>query len=503
MHSIRPAFLVLAISLIFSLPGALLAQAKKVALVIGNSNYSTASLRNPVNDAADMAEALREIGFTVALGTDASKKTMYQLVDQFGQDIRGASIALFYYSGHGVQVNGENYLIPVGADISLASDVETEGVQLQRVMGRMNAGGAGTNVVILDACRNNPFPQASKDMERGLAVVGTKPPESVIVYATEAGETAADGVGRNGVFTAALLRNIKRSEEITAVIRDVNAEVRHETNQKQKPAKYDNLTRAVYLAGNQASAASASPVPTAQAPIVSIAAPSMPKLTVTRSYGSLVVSIATTGSLYLDGQAMGDISVGEEAKVDPVEVGDRSLELHYPDGQVETKTVRVEADAMAKATFTYKPEPREPNQASAQSGEGQTYIDRTYHVGDTGPAGGIIFFDKGSKSAGWRYLEAGTKDLGYCKGLGSWNLCKNYTGGNFHDWVLPSADELKLMYQNLYKNRLGNFISDCCYWSSSCDVLKYGEAMDFYTGQLISGQETNNDIFLVRPLRRF
>ena len=330
------------------------AQGKKVALVIGNSAYATGPLRNPANDAADIAAALREIGFSVALGMDANKKTMYQLVDQFGSDIRGADIALFYYSGHGVQAGGENYLIPVGADISIASDVEIEGVQLQRLMGRMNAGGAGTNIVILDACRNNPFPQASKGMEKGLAVVGQKPPESVIVYATEAGETADDGSGRNGVFTAALLRNIKRGEELTAIIRDVNAEVRRETNQKQKPAKYDNLTRAVYLAGTSAVAASASSAPMAPAPLVAVAPSAAPTLTVTRSYGSLVVSAATGGSLYLDGRAMGELPAGAEARLDNVEVGDRSIEIRYATGDKETKSALVQKGQSSSVSFSWK-----------------------------------------------------------------------------------------------------------------------------------------------------
>lgn len=96
--------------------------------------------------------------------------------------------------------------------------MEIEGVQLQRLIGRMNAGGANINIIILDACRNNPFPNASKDLDRGLAIVGTKPPESVIVYATEAGETADDGSGRNGVFTAALLRHITRNEEFSIIL---------------------------------------------------------------------------------------------------------------------------------------------------------------------------------------------------------------------------------------------------------------------------------------------
>ena len=342
---IAASTLILLVALAF-LPG-LAAQVRKVALVIGNANYASRPLRNPANDAEDLAAALRGIGFTVSLAKDASKKTMYQLVDQFGADIRGAEIALFYYSGHGVQANGENYLIPVGAEISLASDVEIEGVQLARIMGRLNAGGAGTNVVILDACRNNPFPQASKGMEKGLAVVGAKPPESLIVYATEAGETADDGTGRNGIFTAALLRNIKRSEEFTAILRDVNAEVRQETGQKQKPAKYDNLTRAVYLAGAGSAAAPAASAPPS-------ASPASPTLTVKRSYGSLSISAVTTGTLYLDGKSMGELPAGSEATLDGIEVGEHSLELRYAGGEKEIKAATVQKGQGAAVVFSWK-----------------------------------------------------------------------------------------------------------------------------------------------------
>jgi uncharacterized caspase-like protein len=335
MRSQHRIVIALAAALVICSLSGLGAQGRKVALVIGNSAYATGPLRNPANDAADLSAALREIGFSVALGSNANKKTMYQLFEQFGSDIRGADIALYYYSGHGVQAEGENFLIPIGADIGLASDVEIEGVQLQRLIGRMNAGGAGTNVIILDACRNNPFPQASKGMEKGLAIVGQKPPESVIVYATEAGETADDGSGCNGVFTAALLRNIKRVEEFTAILRDVNAEVRRDTNQKQKPAKYDNLTRAVYLAGGQG-AAVANPAPAVVAPAVATT------MTVTRSYGSLVVSSLSAGTLFLDGNAMGELPAGAEARLDNnVEVGDRVVELRYAGGDKESKSVAV------------------------------------------------------------------------------------------------------------------------------------------------------------------
>jgi formylglycine-generating enzyme required for sulfatase activity len=310
--------------------------------VIGNGKYSTGPLRNPANDATDMAAALREIGFKVILATDANRKAMFQLIDQFGSEIRGADLALFYYSGHGVQEAGENYLIPVGADITAASDVELEGVQLQRLIARMNSGGAGTNVVILDACRNNPFPQAARGVERGLAVVGQKPPESVIVYATEAGETAEDGGGRNGVFTAALLKNIKRNDELTSILRDVNAEVRQATNQKQKPAKYDNLTRDVYLTGLAAASPAAG------------AAASAPAAAARKARGSLAVSVSVEGELFVDGKNVGELPAGGQATIPDIEVGDRALALRYSDGQVEKAVATVLEGRSTSVVFGYR-----------------------------------------------------------------------------------------------------------------------------------------------------
>ena len=343
----RPSFasLIVTITLLLTLDTGIVfpqAAGKRVALVIGNSTYSTGPLRNAGNDAGDMAKVLRGIGFSVALGTDANKKAMYQLIDQFGTDIRGAEIALFYYSGHGVQAGGENYLIPIGADISMASDVEIEGVQLQRLIGRMNAGGATTNVIVLDACRNNPFPQASKGMERGLAVIGQKPPESVIVYATEAGETADDGSGRNGVFTAALLRHITRNDEFTAIIRDVNAEVRKETNQKQKPAKYDNLTRGVYLAGSP---------PPSQGP----SGPTTTTTAVQDFLGSLVVRTKTAGTLYIDGKASGDLRAGGARRLSGLDVGWYELEMRYASGDSERLSTQVDEGKEKEVGFSWTP----------------------------------------------------------------------------------------------------------------------------------------------------
>ncbi|MGA2641509.1 MAG: caspase family protein [Spirochaetia bacterium] len=242
------------VSFIYKKASRAIQASKRIALVIGNAAYSTLyPLRTPVNDAADMAAALKSIGFEVVLGTNANMGAMDGLIDQFGNDINGADIALFYYSGYGVQVGDENYLLPVTAKITVAADLQSEAVGIARLFQRMRQGGAGTNAIILDASRDNPFRQTSRGLERGITILGGPPPETIIVYATEAGENAEDGMGRNSVFTSALLRNITRDEEFTRILRDVSAQVRTETNQRQKPTTFSNLTHAVHLTGKGSS----------------------------------------------------------------------------------------------------------------------------------------------------------------------------------------------------------------------------------------------------------
>jgi hypothetical protein len=168
------------------------------------------------------------------------------------------------------------------------------------------------------------------------------------VYATEANETADDGTGHNGVFTAALLRNTKRNEEFTAILRDVNAEVRQETNQKQQPAKYDNLTRGIYLAGARGAAPARSPVVVASPP------PAAPTMSITRAYGSLRITAATAGSLYLDGTKLGDLPAGARADLANIEAGERQLELRYAEGSPETQTVTVTEGQATSVSFSWK-----------------------------------------------------------------------------------------------------------------------------------------------------
>jgi formylglycine-generating enzyme len=317
----------------------LFGQAKRVALVIGNSSYlKIQSLNNPANDAVDMTAALKRLGFTVLTKTDADRKAMRTVIDDFNKAIQGAEVALFYYSGHGVQLDSENYLVPVGAEVSVAGDVQDECVSLSRITARMNEAGAATNIIILDACRDNPFKAVTRGIERGLAVIAQKPPESIIVYATAENEKAEDGGGRNGTFTSSLLEHIERPESFIDMLTDVKAQVRKETREKQQPAVYDSLSHRVYLAGS-----GSTPGPAV-----------LPTITVSRSYGGLSITTATAGALYLDGRAMVDLPAGGKAKLDSVEVGERNLEVHYGDGQVEKLSAIVEEGGLTSVSFEYK-----------------------------------------------------------------------------------------------------------------------------------------------------
>lgn len=220
---------------------------RRTALVIGNAAYTEARLQNPVNDATDMAATLRQVGFTVTLLRDANQQRMEEAIDQFGLTLRQGGIGLFYFAGHGVQVAGQNYLIPIGARLRRESAVRYEAVHVGRVLDSMQDANNGINFIILDACRNNPFARQwrrfrSTPLQRGLAVVQAVR-GALIAYATEPGGVAADGAGRNGIYTKNLLRYMKEPGlAVEHMFRQVRVAVLDETGGKQTPWESSSLT---------------------------------------------------------------------------------------------------------------------------------------------------------------------------------------------------------------------------------------------------------------------
>ncbi len=233
------------VSLLFALLQAFPAQAapeQRLALVIGNSNYSSGPLKNPVNDASDIAVSLQKLGFTVLLKKNVNIKEMEAGIEDFGNRLKRGGVGLFYFAGHGLQVNGINYLIPVGAKIDKESDVKYEAVDAGKILDEMANAANGFNIIILDACRDNPFHQQFRSVSRGLAIVGSAPKGSYISYSTSPGQVAQDGDGRNSPFAAALIKYMKEPGwTIEQVFKNVRHRLSQDTLGKQVPWELSSL----------------------------------------------------------------------------------------------------------------------------------------------------------------------------------------------------------------------------------------------------------------------
>ncbi|MFC1819894.1 caspase domain-containing protein [Thermodesulfobacteriota bacterium] len=142
---------------------------KRIALVIGNGDYRASHLANPVNDANDIAVALERCNFTVMKKTNATRSEMRKAIRDFGNKIKGGGVGLFYFAGHGIQMNGQNYLVPIEADVAMEDEVPDECLMVSSVLRKMETAGNRLNIVILDACRNTPFGRSFRSGNRGLA----------------------------------------------------------------------------------------------------------------------------------------------------------------------------------------------------------------------------------------------------------------------------------------------------------------------------------------------
>lgn len=238
----------------------------RVALVIGNAGYATARLANPKNDAEQIARTLKGVGFDVIKQTDADMATMRQAFIEFSRRLKNQdSVGVFYYAGHAVQVAGQNYLIPVGADISSESEIPVQAVNLQELLGAMKGAAARVKIAILDSCRNNPFESSTRGLSRGLAAV-TAPAGTLIAYATAPGEVALDGNDGHSPFTAALTRVIPTPGlEIEEVFKRTRAAVLEATDSQQTPWEHSSLV-GQFIFKAKGTAPEGSGAPTARIP---------------------------------------------------------------------------------------------------------------------------------------------------------------------------------------------------------------------------------------------
>ena len=232
-------FACLALVIVFGFASPALAE-KRVALVVGNSAYRNVTpLDNPSNDAGLIAETLKRLGFTLignGARTDLDKAALDQAVQDFGRQIQGADVAMFYYAGHGVQVRGSNYLVPINANPSREADVDFQMVDVNLVLNQMNGSGTRLNLVILDACRNNPFGgRGLRSAEGGLAQLRA-PEGTLISYATQPGNVAQDGSDGHSPYTRALSATMTRAGlDVFQTFNEVGLTVKRSTGGSQQP----------------------------------------------------------------------------------------------------------------------------------------------------------------------------------------------------------------------------------------------------------------------------
>jgi formylglycine-generating enzyme required for sulfatase activity len=332
----------------------------KTALVIGNGAYSHfPRLANPKTEAIDMKNALEELGFDVILVTDGSRISIFDAIADFEYKInKNGGLALFHYGGHGVQARGDNYLIPVDSNIPDEMRLKSRAIDVSDIVGTMEASKSTTNIIILDACRDNPLPAASRSgNSRGLAKINA-PENSLIIYSAEAGETA-----RDGIFTPTLLKYIQKPGlSLRDIMMDVRRDVRNATGGEQRPGEYSMLEEEVFLAGTSGTVT--------KKPGFQMDA---------ATYGSIKLSLAEKGTVYVDGVHMGSIDGGRSATLSDITTGSHQIDIRYG-SHSEQRSIQVNENKTAYAAFNYKA-PAETPQISEQMVHVQG---GTFQMGTTG-----------------------------------------------------------------------------------------------------------------------
>ena len=305
--------LALMVAALLALAPSVAAQQQR-ALVIGNADYTVSPLENPVNDATDMRAALERLGYETTFGVDLGADEMTRLIQEFQSTVRPNDRVVFYYAGHGIQLGGQNYLIPVNADLRSERDLESQAVQVSRIARSIEEMGVTQSLLVLDACRDNPFLSQSRGGTRGLSLA-TARTGSMVVYATAPGQVAFDGEGRNGLFTSALLRHIETPGiEVHDMVREVRADVANETDNRQIPFATSSITDPMYLASFERTDIQAQE---------------------SRELFRLSVNTPFEGvEVYLNGELAGTTPLQRE-----LPAGDYSLRLRHPDIAGVTRTV--------------------------------------------------------------------------------------------------------------------------------------------------------------------
>ena len=307
----------------------------RIALVIGNSSYPDGPLRNPANDARAIGKRLGEFGFEVIERIDCPLDTMDRAIREFGQRIQGAGVALFFYAGHGLQVEGQNYLVPVDAKIEAENEIRYACINAGLVLAKMETAGARVNIVILDACRNNPFARSFRSSTQGLAVMDAAQ-GSFIAYSTAPGRVASDGDGRNSVYTESLLAHMGTpGQRLEQMFKRVRVDVMAKTAKRQVPWENTSLTSDFFFLPTTPSTAEVPPPPP---PMV--------------LEGHLQVNVTAPGArVVLDGRPAGEANPGNPLLCKNLPAGEVRVEVSADGYQTQVQSIQIKQDEWAQLAF--------------------------------------------------------------------------------------------------------------------------------------------------------
>ena len=356
------------------------ANLKRNALVIGNGAYSDAPLRNPVNDADAIANALKTCGFAVTTLTDGNLKSMEEAIDAFGVKIRGGGTALFYYSGHGIQVENENYLVPVGASLAAENEARYECVNMGRVLAKMENADTQVNIVILDACRNNPFARSFRSASSGLAQMSAAK-GTIIAFATAPGRVAADGAGQNGLYTACLLQNLRRpGVPLEEVFKSVREQIVAKQGDNQIPWENSSLIGKFYFVPSD--------VPTPPGPVASLPPPPAAAAV----SGALQVSVnVARATVKVDGKDRGTAKESEPLRLTELPAREVKVEVLSDGYEPQSKTVKIPLNDWANEPFVLQAKARVVQGEAKPAAVRVTQGGGDYKTGEVRTFSGIAF----------------------------------------------------------------------------------------------------------------
>jgi uncharacterized protein (TIGR02145 family) len=405
---------------------------KRIALVIGNNNYLNAPLKNPVNDANLMESTLKSLGFTVIKKVNANRAQMAQAIAEFWKNLGNYNVALFFFAGHGVQVNGVNYIIPVDASLETQDMVSFEAISVNDVVGKFEEYPQNTNIVILDACRNNPFRSWARSGARGFKAMNPGS-GTIIAFATSEGSTAADGEGSNGLFTHNLVKHIKKPVPIETVFKSTRVDVQKASGGNQSPQEWTKLTGDFYFAkptGNISQNLADNNEPEAV-----VFNPGNVEI----EYGSISIDTEIGGDLYIDGKKIGFVNANSKGnKLNKIKTGTHTVRIEG--NETWEKTITVSKDQTAYV-ISKSNKPKDLPDQLYDSRDGKYY--KIVKIGNQVWMAENLAFNYGSGC--WAYdnnLSNVTK-YGY---LYNWETAKNVCPNGWH---LPLKSEFETLLNNV------------------------------------------------------